>query len=355
MRDRKSLIILVVGLALCLALLAGYLRWRSSDSLAARQEQLLLIPADSNAVIFIDLAQIRSSPFLLQLLAWAPNPTPESDYAQFVQATGFDYERDLDRFAVAISRQGSSSNAVVIADGRFDRKKIEAYGGKFGALKSSSGKTIYAVPMGGPSRTAFFTFLRDDRVVWSNDAAYFARSHRSFSSPEWREHFLRLAGTPLFVVFREDADALGDLAQRAPGGLTSPQLASLLSQLQWIAIGGKPEGNLLRVVIDGECFTEATIRKLKEMLSGIVVLAQLGLNDPKTTRQLDPALRAAYLELLRSAEVQQLDRGSTKSVRVILDVTPRLLQAARTAPAAADPPPPAAATPRQEASRKRKK
>jgi len=162
------------------------------------------------------------------------------------------YERDLDRLAISIFREASSSRVVAIADGRFDRKKIEAYGAKFGALKSSSGKTIYAVPVGGPSRTAFFSFLRNDRVAWSNNASYFAEPRAAVSSADWREHFLRLAGTPVFAVLHEDSDALGDFAQHAPGGLRSPQLASLLSQLQWISIGGKPEGNLLRVVIDGE-------------------------------------------------------------------------------------------------------
>ena len=354
MANRKSLFVLgiLIGLSLVAALF-GYLLWRSGDSLAVREQMLQLTPADSNAVLFIDLAQFRASPFLLQLLAWAPHPPPERDYAQFVESTGFDYERDLDRLAISISRQGSAARVVAIADGRFERKKIEAYGAKFGALKSSSGKSLYAVPVAGPSRTAFYSFLSDDRVAWSNDAAYFAQPRAALSSADWREHFLRLAGTPIFAVLHEDSEALGDFAQHAPGGLTSPQLATLLSQLQWISIGGKPEGNLLRVVIEGESFSEETVHELKEMLAGIVVLAQVGLNDPKSSKQLDPAMRQAYLEVLQSADIQQLDRGSSKSVRVIFDVTPKLLQAARAAPVAADPPPPV--SPGQQAPRKRKK
>ena len=354
MRNRKSFIVLASGLAL-LAALVGYFRWRSSDAPVVREQMLALAPADASAVVFIDLAQFRSSPFLLELLEWAPRPRLENDYAQFVESTGFNYERDLDRLAVSISQEDSRSRVVAIADGRFDRKKIEAYGAKFGALKSSSGKTIYAVPMAGASRTAFFSFLQDDRIAWSTDAAYFAQPRAALVSADWREHFLRLAGTPVLAVLHEDLDVLGDFAQHAPGGLSSPQLASLLSQLQWISIAGKPQGNLLRVVLDGECVSEATIRRLKEMLGGIVVLAQMGLNDPKTTRQLDPAIRQAYLEVLGSADIQQLDRGSSKSVRVILDLTPKLFEAARRAPAESDPPPPAPAASEHPASRKHKK
>ena len=354
MRNRKSFAVLAIGFALVAALF-GYFRWRSSDALVVREQMLALAPGDASAVFFIDLAQFRSSPFLLELLEWAPRPRLENDYAQFVESTGFNYERDLDRLAMSISHEGTRSRVVAIADGRFDRKKIEAYGAKFGTLKSSSGKTIYAVPMAGASRTAFFSFLQDDRIAWSTDAAYFAQPRAALVSADWREHFLRLAGTPVLAVLHEDLDVLGDFTQHAPGGLRSPQLASLLSQLQWISIAGKPQGNLLRVVLDGECVSEATIRRLKEMLGGIVVLAQMGLNDPKTTRQLDPAIRQAYLEVLESADIQQLDRGSSKSVRVILDLTPKLFEAARRAPAESDPPPPAPAASEHPASRKHKK
>jgi hypothetical protein len=51
--------------------------------------------------------------------------------------------------------------------------------------------------------------------------------------------------------------------------------------------------------------------------------------------QLRPEEREAYLELLKSADVSQIDRGETKSVRLIFDLTPKFLEAARTAMPAA--------------------
>jgi len=83
------------------------------------------------------------------------------------------------------------------------------------------------------------------------------------------------------------------------------------------------------VVIDGECVSEQTVKQLKDLLSGVVVLAQMGLNDAKTRKQLDPQLREGYLELLQSADIEKMDRGTSKSVRVVFDVTPKLLEAAR--------------------------
>jgi hypothetical protein len=94
---------------------------------------------------------------------------------------------------------------------------------------------------------------------------------------------------------------------------------------------------LLHMSVEGECLNENTQRQLKEVLGGLVVLAQMGLNDPKTRKQLAPGLREGYLELLQSADIQQLDRGTSKSVRVVFDVTPKLLQAAPGAATSSDP------------------
>jgi hypothetical protein len=280
---------------------------------------------------------LRNSPFLAQVMLWAPQPAPDGDYAQFIQSTGFDYERDLDRLAVAINRQSGTDLIFAVGEGRFDRKRIEAYAARFGSLKTADGRTLFAVPITGSERKAYFTFLRDNRIAWANDSSFFFQHPQHGDSQEWRDHFSRVAGTPLFVVLRQEAVPPEALAQ-APGGFRSPQLAALLSQLQWISISGKPEGNILRVVIDGESVTEATARQLKELLSGLVVLAQMGLNDVKTRKQLDPDLRQGYLDLLQSADIQQVDRGTSKSVRVILDVTPKLLQPPRKAASADDPP-----------------
>ncbi len=337
---RNKNIWLMVG-ALAAALLAAHLvyrHWHAQEMVGGREGMLAQMPEDASAVVYVDMAQLRSSPFFLQLLQWAPQPAVDTDYAQFLQVTGFHYERDLDRVALAINHQAQNSTVFAIADGRFDRKKIEAYASKFASLKTADGKTLFAVPMGGSNGKAYFAFLHNDRVAWSNDSSYFFQQPRSDSNKEWREHFSRVAGTPVFAVLRQDAGATTALAQM-PGDLHSPQLAALLAQLQWISISAKPEGNLLRVGVEGECLTETTEHQLKELLSGMVVLAQMGLNDPKTRKQLDPALRQGYLELLQSADIQQVDRGTSKTVRVVFEVTPKVLESAKHTAMGADPAP----------------
>src|SRR5450631_3232493 len=132
MKMHKRLILILGIAAVVIALPLAYHHWGLKDSAAAREEMLAALPGDPSAVLFVDLAQFRSSAFLSQLMAWAPQLPLDEDYTQFVQATGFNYERDLTRIAVAFIRQPTGSFAYVIADGRFDRNKIENYAARNG-------------------------------------------------------------------------------------------------------------------------------------------------------------------------------------------------------------------------------
>lgn len=334
MKSRRLLMGVVGVVVLLVAGILAYRHWRSVELMSNREEMLALLPSEPTAVAFVDLGQFRSSAFLPQLLAWAPSFVVEEEYVKFVQTTGFNYERDLDRVAIAFTRREANSTVFAVADGRFDRKKIEAYVGRAGQRLGEKNKAVFALDLKNSGRKTFLTFLRDDRMAWTNDPGYavlFKQAASFEGQREWQEHYARLAGSALFVVTRQDAGTTGILARQAPGGFRSPQLATLLSQLEWITIGGKPEGNDLRVVMEGECSTETTIRQLKEFLGGILLLAQAGLNGPQNRKQMDPQLREAYLGLLKTTEVETVDRGAEKSVRVVMDVTPGFLEAVKKA------------------------
>jgi hypothetical protein len=314
--------------------------WRGGGN-SPRESVLASLPGDANTVLYADAADLRQSPFLKQLYGWAPKPQQvDSDYAKFLRDTGFDYERNLDRVAIAILKRGQETTFFAVADGRFDRGKINTYTSQFGTHESRGGREIFTVPVTGSPRKISFAFPRRNRIALTDNAdlpALLAQSMSGADEKEWRARFDRLAGSPLFAVIRQDAATGTALAQHAPGGLQSPQLSALLDQLLWITIAGKPEGDLLRIVTEGECPTDATSRQLSDFLSGALILAQAGLNGPQVRQQLDPQARDAYLEILKGADISRIDRGETKSVRVVFDVTPKLLAAAR--PAAPAPPP----------------
>ncbi len=325
----------LIGLAvLVLSTVAflGYQKW-AAPKRPLREELLAQVPSDASAVIFLDFDELRRAPFIRRLYAWAPKPQSDADYTQFLKDTGFDYERDLDRLAIATRKRGQESTFFAIADGKFDRAKLSAYASKFGAVAKNGGREVYSVPVGGTSKKISFAFLKNDRMVLTDDTdigLFLNENNRKEDAAEWRMRFERLAGSPVFAVIRQDAGAGSALAAQAPGGLRSPQLSTLLDQLQWITLAGKPDNELLRVVAEGECATDATVRQLADLLNGVVILAQAGLNDSKTRQRLDPAAREAYVELLKSADVSRIDRGDTKSVRLVLEITPKFLAVART-------------------------
>jgi hypothetical protein len=328
-----------IGLAALVVLLSaaaffGYRRLGMQYS-SPRDEILALMPADASAVLFVDFSELRQAPFFAQLYAWVPKPQADADYAQFVKDSGFDYERDLDRAAIAFEKRGQDPVLFAILQGKFDRQKISEYALKDGSVSKTGIREIFSVPVSGVTKKISFAFLKDNRIALTNDSnldTFLTAKKRPEDLAEWSVRFERLGGSPLFAVIRQDAAFGTALAAQAPAGLRSPQLSTLLDQLQWITLAGKPENDRLRVVVDGECTVEPTARQLVDVINGVVILAEGGLNDPQTRQQMDPAMRQAYLELVKNAEVSKIDRGDTKSVRLVFEITPRFLEAARKFP-----------------------
>lgn len=309
----------------------GYEKW-SAQTPSARANALGMMPADASAVLFADFVELRAAPFVNQLFAWAPKPQADPDYAQFIKETNFDYERDLDRIAIAFVKHEQDSTFFAVADGKFNRQKISDYAAKTGTVTKSGSSQIFSVPVADSTKKIAFTFLRNDRIALTDSgdlSGTLSAKKRNEDVAEWRSRFERLAGSPIFAVIRQDASPGAALAAQTPGGFRSPQLSTLLDQLQWITFAGKPENDRMRVVAEGESATEAITRQLADLLDSVLVLAEAGLNDAKTRQQLDPAARAAYLELLKSVDISKIDRSDTKSVRLAFEITPAFLQAAR--------------------------
>src|SRR5438309_3046961 len=284
MRKRTRIGLPTIVIILIAATFLGYRKWGTHIG-SAREETLALMPADASAVLFVDFRALRQAPFVAQLYAWAPKPQADADYAQFVKETAFDYERDLDRIAMSVENRGQDSTLFAIVDGKFDRQRISVFALKDGTAVKTGGREIFSMPSSGTSKKISFAFLRDDRIALTNDsnlALFLDMKRRPDEVSEWRTRFERLAGSPLFAVIRQDAALGAALAAQAPGGLRSPQLFSLLDRLQWITLAGKPENDRLRVVAEGECSTEATVRQLADVMNGVLILAEGGLNDART-------------------------------------------------------------------------
>jgi len=329
--SRKIALISATAVLLLAGLLLALHFSRDGDR-SAREHLLQFVPADATKVIYVDLDELRASPFLAELYAWAPHSIEDSEYAQFVHDTGFSYERDLQRVVVSVSNKSTATSIFAVADGKFERSKIEAFFSRNGKYTQQGKWKVFRLNATANGKPLLFTFLSNDRIAFANYedfSAALSAAPSDSSHAEWNSRFARLAGSPLFTVIRQDPEMQNVLNAVAPGGFQSPQLSALLAQLQWISIAGKPDGDQLRVIADGESVAPSVTSQLNEFLQGVLLLAQNGLNDPKLRQTMNPEERQAYLELLKSADVQKIDRGEWKSVRVLLEITPKFLDIAR--------------------------
>jgi hypothetical protein len=104
--------------------------------------------------------------------------------------------------------------------------------------------------------------------------------------------------------------------------MQSAQLAGLIRSMQWITLAARPEGENLRVSLEGECRTDTDARQLQSALETLRVLGQAGLESPKTRQSMDPATFSVVETLLKTADVTE----SAGRVRIQVEFTPDILK-----------------------------
>jgi hypothetical protein len=158
-RTRRTLLV-VVGVALLLAI-AVFLRSKAPPE-AAR-----LLP-ESDGIIYFNLKPIRT--FLHKNLK-PPQRVPE--YQQFVDATGIDWERDLDSAAIALHRMpdpngpnGPVAYSMVLT-GKLTGKRLNTWLDTHATSREVyAGHTIYSIPSEG--RTVRVVQVGYDMIAVSN-------------------------------------------------------------------------------------------------------------------------------------------------------------------------------------------
>ena len=324
----------------------GYLAYREYSGTAAipAVEMVSALPPDATTVVYADLAALRQSPLLASLRAFAPAAPTEREYADFVRDSGFDFERDLDRAAIALTEGGSARTAYALADGRFDANKIETLALKGGVRRRQGGREVFATKVAGDAGTVTFSFVAKSRIALTNGpdlGPMLVPSHGSRAHDELAERARQLAGSPVFFILRPSRKMIAWLAAELPGGIRSDRLAELLEQLQWITIAVRADGERTKVVLEGESLSEDVARQISSALETLQLAAAVALGDPKVRARMDSAEYAGLRDLVKTAEITRLDRGGTKAVRLILSAGPELATALLRRPA---PEPPGAPT-----------
>jgi hypothetical protein len=160
-RRRTKLSIAIVLVILLLLAAAIYLRK------VAPPEAARLLP-ESDGIVYINLRPLRAATHFDQ------HPVEHSpDYQHFIDATGIEFERDLDEAAFALHRMPDASGpngAVAFSEvfvGHFDGRRLESWlAGDAAAQEVYAGHPIYSIPSEG--RTVRLAVLGYDIVAVSN-------------------------------------------------------------------------------------------------------------------------------------------------------------------------------------------
>ncbi len=108
----------------------------------------------------------------------------------------------------------------------------------------------------------------------------------------------------------------------AAGGAQSTELASLARSVRWITLAASPEGDNLRISLEGECESSSDALHLQSALELFRMIGRAGLESPKTRQSMDPAALASLQTLLNGAEVTQ----AAERVRILVELTPDVLK-----------------------------
>jgi len=161
-----------------LPLLSGVVLFIAAIALAvvlrkhAPPEPARLLPG-ADGYLYVSLKWARRADIAGQL----PNVPHDPEYQQFIQATGFQFERDLDQAAFAIHYPDKKPGADTAASsqarfsevfvGKIDGQRLRAYLGKISAsVDDYNSVDIYNIPLEG--RTLRVAVLGFDTVAASN-------------------------------------------------------------------------------------------------------------------------------------------------------------------------------------------
>jgi len=287
------------------------------------------LPAGASAVIFADMAALRAAPIGSEISSLAPAQAQDPEYTAFVRATGFDYSRDLDRAALALWPKSSPTTVVAIAQGKFDRRKIERYALRSGRLVKQGKWKIYEVLETNPPRTIRLVFLSPTEIALADGpglSKLLVPGSSDRLDPEMSRRVDQVGGAAIFGVARTPnlpKDLGIDPAHSA-------QLAHLLQSVHNITVAAQPAGQNLSVSAAAECDSTLDAFQLSTALEGLVWMGRAALADPKTQQQIGPQW-PALTALLKAADVSH----DSHFVRLHLSITPQILRAAGSGPQAA--------------------
>jgi hypothetical protein len=300
-----------------------------------------LAPYAANFVAYGDMATLRNSSFAHQLssgtttatTAAATSPLPQ-DYQEFIRATDFHIERDLDH----VMLEGSIESAAggLILEGRFDQEKISSYVAKLGSKTHYDSGDVYLFPTHTATGTVALMFLNPNRIAITMGKsaetqalilADTARRPNSSSHEEMCERAGRVSGAPFFMV--GDIPKSGMMAMAALSAGNNGGAADLIQSLEGWDFATWTDHDNLRMEFEGEYASRldalkariafekvrSTIQKAEaEAKSATPPNSPVGPAVDSLVKNFGVALDGRYLRLstsLSQSDLESLQRAAT--------------------------------------------
>ena len=298
MRSRRNILWAAVAIVIIVGAIVTAILLRSR----AAPDAVRWLP-DSDAVFYINLEPIR----LLTDIAKNPPKERDPQYEDFVRQTGFEFERDLDRAALAIhygvaggKGQPAENRYSEILQGRFDSVRVSAYLNKIATkVEHYQDYDIYAIPI--EDRTVRVALLGIDLAAASNVDDPIA-IHGMID--RYRQAALPFSGPSLVSEYYSRVP-LGSIVwtiARPPSARAAEDHGELLVPGDWSGL------------LPPDSVVVASARPLNDVRLRADVITNSDAQALRFTQQL-----AAYLLLFKSLEISVDSGGPDKDVKAAFD------------------------------------
>ena len=321
MRRRTRTTLLIAAAVLVLLAFLAYLRQKAPPEVAR------LLP-ESDGILYVNLEPLRVATHFDQ------HPVPhDPGYQQFLDATGFVFERDLHQAAIALHRMadprgpnGPVAYSEVFA-GRFDHQRVTAWlAANSTSREEYAGRTVYNLASEG--RTVRVVLLGYDLVAASNTPT---PEQIHSMGDRYRTAGLPFSGSSVLARYYGEVPALS--VAWGIGRISLPLLSQAGPQAFGVRLPLSPDtsfvasvrylGSLhVRVeeIAPSDAVAAATVNSLQSMV-GLLSVPMSTVHDSASSRE--------YRALINSATVEQKHNRAILTATVPVDLLRQLAEAPR--------------------------
>jgi hypothetical protein len=207
----------------------------------------------------------------------------------------------------------------VIADGRFDQKRIEDYALRDGKKETRNGHTVYTTPTATPGKITAFTFLSAGRLAIADGgdiSSVLGQNPQATTDAGLQEQITRVAGAPIFMVAKPKAIV--------PAG--AARGSTPLDNLRWVNIAARPDGDKVVLSAEGACDSPEQAKQLAATLELLRGISRGMLVDPKNTGNMPPETVKAISQMIQAAQIST----DASRVRLLIGIDTATFGAATT-------------------------